>query len=416
MGKLLLKYLQTTFIVVVIIKLLTIKINVEDKHLPFFQWPKQISCNSTENYPLDIRDNVFSNKFSCARHHSHMAYDDLMKFYSKTPQKLNISYSIIINENAVSFDQLLSMIWSPYNLYCIHIDNKGSRQFKEAVRNIISCYDNVFESSRSINVYYAHVSRLEADKICFKDLWVKRNLTNWSYLINLCGTDLPLFTQYEIAEILYLYNGQNDIEGIKLNPYLKKRLEHQYHLINGKMEKGKMNTTIKYPINIVKGSAYGIFSWEYIKFLLFNNLPKRLFYSLKSSFSPDEFFWSTLNYHKNVPGSSKIIGNRNNFNAKFVLWADNKRYCSGKFRHSICVFGYKEIKLLTDFKKRTEIFANKFNFNISSTPIFCLRQLIAARLWKTDVRQLVKFSNSMKQKIKNLDFVKNSFEKKNRQI
>ena len=65
---------------------------------------------------------------------------------------------------------LLQAIYRPQNFICIHVDKKSKPAFREAMQAMVSCLDNVFLSSRSVNVTWKTFTVLEADLICMKDL------------------------------------------------------------------------------------------------------------------------------------------------------------------------------------------------------------------------------------------------------
>ena len=52
------------------------------------------------------------------------------------------------------------------------------------------------------------------------NLFTKNLTANWKYLLNLASTEFPLRTNYELARILKIFNGANDIEvNKKINFY-----------------------------------------------------------------------------------------------------------------------------------------------------------------------------------------------------
>jgi hypothetical protein len=60
-------------------------------------------------------------------------------------------------------------------------------------------------------------------------------------------------------------------------------------------------------LKIVKGSAYGAFSRDFVRFIVEDDRAKDLLEWSKKTFSPDEFFWATLHHtfanpHLNAPG------------------------------------------------------------------------------------------------------------------
>jgi len=71
---------------------------------------------------------------------------------------------------------------------------------------------------------------LQADIDCMKD-HLAHNV-HWRYVINLAGQAYPLRTPEEMVDILRIYNGANDIEGIYKRQYKKRYLEVSCLLIN----------------------------------------------------------------------------------------------------------------------------------------------------------------------------------------
>jgi len=59
----------------------------------------------------------------------------------------------------------------------------------------------------------------------------------------------------------------------------------------------------------VKGSAYGAFSRGFVQYLLTNQKARDLLEWMRTTYSPDELYWATLNYryvnpHLHVPGAA----------------------------------------------------------------------------------------------------------------
>lgn len=103
---------------------------------------------------------------------------------------------------------LLRAIYRPQNYYCIHVDSKSDPQFREVITTITYCLNNVFLSSRSVDVKWGTFTVLEPELICMEDLWKYKA---WKYFINLTGQEFPLKTNLEIVRILTAYRGANDV-------------------------------------------------------------------------------------------------------------------------------------------------------------------------------------------------------------
>lgn len=136
----------------------------------------------------------------------------IMNSLTLEEQNFPIAYSMLVFKEFEQFERLLRAIYRPQNFYCIHVDLKSDNIFRESIKNITSCFDNVILSSRSVSVSWGGMSVLEADLICMKDLWIYKT---WKYLINLTGQEFPLRTNYELVQILKVYNGANDLEGTR---------------------------------------------------------------------------------------------------------------------------------------------------------------------------------------------------------
>ena len=82
------------------------------------------------------------------------------------------------------------------------------------------------------------------------------------------------------------------------------------------MHSGKKNPPVPHEIDIVRGSAYGIFSRGMVNYILTDEKAKDLLEWSRNTYSPDEHYWSTLHHtmsnpHLKTPGQyrGKMIGN-----------------------------------------------------------------------------------------------------------
>ena len=67
---------------------------------------------------------------------------------------------------------------------------------------------------------------MQADIDCMKDHLAHR--VQWHYVINVPGQAYPLRTPEEMVDILRVYNGTNDIEGI-----YHRRMSNRYRQVSG---------------------------------------------------------------------------------------------------------------------------------------------------------------------------------------
>lgn len=123
----------------------------------------------------------------------------------------SIAFSILMFKDVEQTERLLRMIYRPQNYYCIHVDFKSPPETYEAISSIAECFPNVILASHRSDVRWGEFSVLEPDLTCMKDLLKWR----WKYFINLTGQEMPLKTNYQLVQILSVFNGANDVECIK---------------------------------------------------------------------------------------------------------------------------------------------------------------------------------------------------------
>jgi len=76
---------------------------------------------------------------------------------------------------------------------------------------------------------------------------------------------------------------------------------------------GRRNPAPPHNIDIVRGSAYGVFSRRFVEFIVRDRRARDLLEWSRRTWSPDEFYWSTLHHtyanpHLHTPGA--YPGNR----------------------------------------------------------------------------------------------------------
>ncbi|XP_073506910.1 beta-1,3-galactosyl-O-glycosyl-glycoprotein beta-1,6-N-acetylglucosaminyltransferase 3-like [Phyllobates terribilis] len=300
-----------------------------------------------------------------------------------------IAYSMVIHNDIEMFERLLRSIYMPQNVYCIHVDMKSSETFFGAVKAIVSCFHNVFVSSKRESVVYATWSRVQADLNCMEDL-LNINV-GWKYLINTCGTDFPLKTNAEIVKKLKLLNGKNNMESEKPPSYKKKRWEYHYEINDHAVLTDIKKNAPPFNIPIFSGSAYVLLTKDFVKALFENPIAKELMEWAKDTYSPDEFFWATLQRLTEMPGSlhKHIKYDISDLNAlaRLVKWqnleGDMKNgapysVCTGKHRRDVCVYGTGDLHWLV---QQHHLFSNKFDPRVDDHAIQCLEEYLRYKLF-----------------------------------
>ena len=184
---------------------------------------EQMSMNSVNCRKLIIGGQPLSNITTrITTKASYIPYADNCKQYIKdenyvtspitSPERdFPLAYSILLYTSVSQFQRLLRAIYRPQNIYCIHIDKKSPETFKNGIRNITNCFENIFAASRAVDVQWGTFSVLEPEIICMEELL--RRHKKWKYFINLTGQEFPLRTNIEIVKILSAINGSNIVEG-----------------------------------------------------------------------------------------------------------------------------------------------------------------------------------------------------------
>ena len=137
----------------------------------------------------------------------HYSFDVEIQKFREEERDYPIAFSILAHQNAQQLMILLSQIFAPQNVYCIHLDAKSPSSMFNALKNVQGCFPNVHLSSKREVVVYASFSRLQADINCMNDLL--RTSVPWRHLINLSG-------QVSIQLLLFLRKNHSIFKIFKL--------------------------------------------------------------------------------------------------------------------------------------------------------------------------------------------------------
>lgn len=209
-----------------------------------------------------------------------------------------VAFNILAHGNVEQVERLIHALYRRKNRFCVHFDVKSAPGSQEALEAIARCLPNVFPASKRIRIYWGDYTRLEADIVCMKDH--VQSGSDWKYLINTAGQAFPLRSVREMVEILRVYNGANDVEGMYGDRVIRRRFEYKFEVNkNGIIAMKEPNVRHPAPpheLDIVRGSAYGVFSRRFIEFLLTDQKSKDLLEWSRETFSPDELYFSTLHH------------------------------------------------------------------------------------------------------------------------
>lgn len=287
-----------------------------------------------------------------------------------------LAFSILASsENPEQVFRLLRALYRPHNSYCIHVDINADEKAFAFYSALTECIPNLWLAEKRIHGFYASIRRLEMDMSCMETLLDKA--ADWKYLLNYAASEFPLRTNSEMVQILNRYQNQNDVEGID-NLGLKKRWEKVWEMD----EKNKnMNNTEKqktsppYNLKIFKGSAYAAFTRDFVKFALHSSVARELYNWSKDAYSPDEFFWSTLQYNTHIKAPGGSIGGVKKERTWRIRWSNwltsREPKCKGVGRRGICVFGLEDLQYLHG---KQWFGLNKFDITNSRVALECIEE------------------------------------------
>lgn len=285
-----------------------------------------------------------------------------------------LAFIVTVHKELEIFVRLLRAIYMPQNVYCIHVDAKVPGEYQAAVQKLVSCFPNIFLSSRSEKVTYAGFSRLQADLNCMNDL--TKSKIGWRKVVNLCGQDFPVKSNLELVRYLQSkeWRDRNMTPGVKQPVYMKYRTHLQYTEKRGSViGLGRKKHPPPHNLQVYFGTAYYALTREFVDFVLKSPIAHDLLEWSKDTFSPDEHYWVTLNHIKEAPGSYVNGGWEGDIRA--IKWRDQEGFshngCKGHYVRNICVYGTEDLPWIIN---KNSMFANKFESRTFPEALDCLEQ------------------------------------------
>ncbi|XP_005065554.1 beta-1,3-galactosyl-O-glycosyl-glycoprotein beta-1,6-N-acetylglucosaminyltransferase 4 [Mesocricetus auratus] len=330
------------------------------------------------------------------------------KLVSREEKSFPIAYSLVVHKDAIMVERLIHAIYNQHNLYCIHYDLKSPKEFKVAMNNLAKCFSNIFIASKLETVEYAHISRLQADLNCLSDLL--KSSVQWKYVINLCGQDFPLKSNFELVSELTKLQGQNMLETVKPPSGKMERFTYHHELRPVPYEYMKLpvrtNISKEAPphnIEVFVGSAYFVLSQAFVKYIFNSSLVEDFFAWSKDTYSPDEHFWATLIRIPGIPGEiSRSAQDVSDLQSKtrLVKWNYYEGFfypnCTGSHLRSVCIYGAAELRWLI---KEGHWFANKFDSKVDPVLIKCLAEKLEEQQRKLITSSSEKFITDRNPKV-----------------
>ncbi|XP_071095078.1 beta-1,3-galactosyl-O-glycosyl-glycoprotein beta-1,6-N-acetylglucosaminyltransferase-like [Haliotis cracherodii] len=279
---------------------------------------------------------------------------------SKEEMAFPIAFSILVYKNSHQAERLIRAVYRPSNVYCIHVDRKSTAMLED-MRRLAACFDNVFLSSRQVDVKWGTFSVLEPELICMEDVLKHRK---WRYFINLTGQEFPLKTNYQLVKILQAYRGANDVAGTATR-------------YNENIRRFWSAGSAPHGLRPAIGSVHIVVNRHFVNFSVHDPVAKDLQKWLRHTKIPDETYFPTLNYNPdlNIPGTFKGVPRLEPFLARYKNWDHGllayKDDCRGKYLREICVLGAGDVAQLIT---KRQLFANKFEEGFQPAGLSCLEE------------------------------------------
>lgn len=287
-----------------------------------------------------------------------------------------LAFAIKMHQNPGQVEQLLRTIYRPHNVYCVHVDKKTDNGTFEIMKKIGNCLSNVVIVKERERVVYASFGLVKAELKCMQIMLSSK--INWKYYINMAGQEFPLRTNLEMVKILKDMKGANDIETYNHPVFLDWRIRKRYTVTGNSLSETGNKAAMPYKINISKGSAYGLFTRNFVDFILSDRIAKEVVRYFNDTFAPEENVWATLNTLPWAPGgySMEVRHLLSTFLSRAVIWSGDSPRCHGNFVRGICVFKSRDFQWLV---KRPQFFANKFDHSVDANILNCMESWYKAR-------------------------------------
>ena len=301
-------------------------------------------------------------------------------FYN-SPEEIDfpLAYILVVYTNPQQMVRFIKTLWRPQNIFCIHPDAKQSEEFIGIFRQLSKCLDNVFLPRKLEKVFYQHHTIMDSQLSCYEDLLHYYPSSQWKYVINLCGRELPLKTNREMVKSLKKLKGGSAIETkhVQLKGFLAKdRLTWK---AAENYTSGKLFYTHKRlgppPLPIYKSFNYIAVSRPFVNFFVNDKKAVEFRNYLKDVKTPEEEFYASLIHLPGVPGGSPPRGVPIPTIDK-AIWT-KKELCEGRMVHSVCIVSVGDLKHIYQWGVNTQpptFFFNKYFMEDDHVVMDCMEE------------------------------------------
>ena len=304
-------------------------------------------------------------------------------YVSETEKDFPIAYVLVVYTNVGQMLRFLQSIYRPHNLYCIHPDARQGHGFADYFQAVARCVHNIFVVFKPVEVYYAHISILDAQLNCMQDL-VEYPDSSWKYVINLTGREVPLKTNREIVGHLKELNGYSAINMAEMTSGTwKNRFIYEYTVDESGTIKKTANVLPDPPegIQLLKSSTFLALSRDFVHFLFNDHLSVEFRKFLSGVRSGEEHFYASLYVLPQAKGGRPPAVRDDRIpliNEALWMWTPSVSKCpGGQVVHHVCILTAAEMGIVEERRLRRDqpvFFFNKYFLELDPTPMDCAEE------------------------------------------
>ena len=228
-------------------------------------------------------------------------------YVSQEEKDFPIAYQMVLHSSIQQVVRFLKVVYRPHNAYCVHIDKKSSRIFRNSFKTLARCLPNLHIARKSYDVRYQTIDQVDAMRSCYTEL-LDQSSVEWKYTINLCGKELPFKTNREIVTELKKLKGSNlanpgiSLVDLRTPVLLRKRIHNR--VIRNPIVKYSSEPLdpVPHDIPVYKNQTFFALTPDFVRFLFQNEKANDFYLFLRDTRYPDEQYITTLNHLPEAPG------------------------------------------------------------------------------------------------------------------
>ena len=299
-----------------------------------------------------------------------------------------IAFTFIVYTNAPQVMRLLKAIYRPHNVYCIHPDAKQPAEFIDTFKSISKCLGNIFLASKLEEVYYHDGSSIiRAQLNCMENL-LQLSMERWRYVINVCGTELPLKTNRQIVQTLKKMNRVSGLSGTEKISETTRLHRFTYITVYDKyrdilIRSNELLGPPPHNITLYKSQSNIAASRDFANFTLNSQIAVDFREFLSKAKTAEEHFYASLYFYPGAPGGYNesveipII--------ERVMWMYGKELslCHGDVIHGVCIVTVGDLpevyRLGVGPASPVNFFFNKYSMERDHLVMDCLEEELLRR-------------------------------------